>query len=106
MWTVLVDNLNKTFLYWCQIVLKIGENEDVIKEWVDTFIKAYKDTSHELITDMENVQKDVVLDIEHLLQEFEQLCQMLQTSMPVLGDTTRQLSLYQEQRELKKHINE
>lgn len=106
MWEILIDNFSKTFSNWCQIVLKIGENEDVIKDWADTFIKAYEETSQELTTDMERVQNDALLNIEQLLQEFQQLCEMLQTNMPVLGDPTRQLSLCQEQRELKKHIEE
>ncbi|XP_018579665.1 protein regulator of cytokinesis 1-like [Anoplophora glabripennis] len=105
MWAVLEESLNKTFLYWCQIVLKIGENEDVIKEWADVFIKAYEETSYELLTDMERVQGDVLSKFEKLLQEFEQLCQTLQVNMPVLGDKTQRLSLLQEQEQLIKYID-
>ncbi|XP_018568984.1 protein regulator of cytokinesis 1-like isoform X2 [Anoplophora glabripennis] len=103
---VLEDGLSKTFLYWCQMVLNMGENEEVVKSWVSIFIKTYEETCCELVSDMERVQSNVLLKIEQLLKEFEQLCYTLQISMPVLGDTTQKLSLHQEQQELKKHINE
>ncbi|KAJ8912896.1 hypothetical protein NQ315_011219 [Exocentrus adspersus] len=103
---VLEDGLNRTFLYWCQLVMKIGENEELVQSWADTFMKTYEDTCCELVTDMERVHSDVLANIEKLLQRIQQLCHTLQISMPVLGDATHQLSLIQEQCELKKRIEE
>ncbi|XP_018574262.1 protein regulator of cytokinesis 1-like [Anoplophora glabripennis] len=103
---VLEDGLSKTILYWCEMVLNMGESEDIVKSWVTIFIKTFEGTCCVLVSDMELLQSKVLLKIKELQKEFEELCYTLQISMPVLGDTTQKLSLHQEHQELKKHINE
>ncbi|KAJ8962640.1 hypothetical protein NQ318_001033, partial [Aromia moschata] len=103
MWKILENGLSKAFLHWCQLVLNMGEKEDVVGGWVKTFIDAHEETCCELVFDMENLQGRVVEKVERLLQKMQQLCHTLQIGLPIVP---KQLSLCQAQNQLKGHIDE
>ncbi|KAJ8928189.1 hypothetical protein NQ314_019252, partial [Rhamnusium bicolor] len=95
MWEILESGLNKTFLYWCQIVLNMGEKDEVLNNWVSVFMETYEETCCDLVYDIEYIHGKLVEKIEKLLQKVQQSCKTLQIDMPVCGK--KQLSLCQEQ---------
>ncbi|CAG9818665.1 unnamed protein product [Phaedon cochleariae] len=104
MWKVLSNGLEKTFLNWARVALKMEKKEGDMKEWVQTFILHYEDTCCELVSDMEGLQNDLITKIEESLQRVEELSKILQIEMPVFGYEKQ--SLYQERDQLKKCIEE
>lgn len=100
----LQNNLTRTVIRFAQIAMNLSNNKKDIESWVEIFQKHFTENCEELISDMNNLQTDVLDKIEKSLAKIQELCKYLQIEMPNLEN--EKLSLYQEHHKLKQYISE
>ncbi|CAH1384884.1 hypothetical protein MTP99_004429 [Tenebrio molitor] len=75
----------KAVLNWCNIIYKIGEAELDIDDYVSIFLNQIESLYEDLITDVDAIQEKSLDKIMRLLQQMENLCKDLHVEIPTLN---------------------